>query len=174
MKKEKKKSGQEAEKEAKKEASEEQIAELTITLKRIQAEFENYRKRTERDRQKIVEQSNREFVRELLPVLDVFELALGTIKEHNDTTKGFEMVHQQIEDLLKNHGVEIIDAVNVAVDPTIHEVVEQGSGHKVDRIIQKGYRLHDYVIRPARVAVTVAEKAEQTAEQTTDLESPST
>lgn len=128
---------------------------LKEALQRSQAELENFRKRVERDRRQVKEQANRDLIVELLPVIDVFEMALGTITEHNDTTKGFEMVLHQLKDLLKRFGVTIIEQVNVPLDPAMHEKVgevnKEGNPTKVAEIVTKGYKLGDYVIRAARV-----------------------
>lgn len=142
--------------------SSQEIAELTETIKRVQAEFVNFRERTERDRQRVIEQANRDLLKELIGVIDIFDMALGTITEHTDTTRGFEMVHQQLLDLLRRHGVKPIDQVGVPLDPRLHEVVKTIPGkpaRQVATIVKTGYRLHDYVLRPAQVEVYAGEGA---------------
>jgi len=131
------------------------VHDLTQTLKHVQADYINFKKRTDRDREKIVEQANRDILREIISVVDIFDMALSVIKEPTEITKGFEMVYQQLLGLLKKHHVEIIDQVNVPIDPKLHEVIGDlgigGDPNNVIEIYKKGYKLHDYVIRPAQI-----------------------
>jgi len=132
-------------------------AALLETLKRVQAEFINYKNRTDRDRDQHIKRATKDLIADILPVLDVFELALKHVKEHNDTTKGFEMVYHQLLDVLKKNGVEVIDQTGVPEDHKIHQVIdinaEAGKTNTVIEIVQKGYKLHDYVLRAAKVRV---------------------
>lgn len=135
-------------------AEESEILHLTGMLKHVQAEFENYKKRVERDRKQSVEQAGRSLIEQLIPILDIFDLALSGA-EDNETTRGFKMVHDQFIEVLKSQGVEVIDQVNVSLNPQVHEVIGEsfkgGNPHKIAEVIKKGYKLHDRVIRAATV-----------------------
>jgi len=110
----------------------------------------------ERDRERITAAH----IEELLPICDSFELALNEHAEDMDASwqKGIAGIYNQLQALLKRHGVEPIEDTNVPFDPTIHEAVQSdgaGEGSEtVHTIFQKGYKRGDAVIRPARVAVT--------------------
>jgi molecular chaperone GrpE len=128
-------------------------------LQRLKAEFDNYRKRTERDRQAVVEGAQRELVRGLLPVMDNLERAVAALGDQGgEIAAGLEMVHGQLAGLLAGHGVEEIEAVGSAFDPNVHEAVAQvpSAEHPdgaVVEVIEKGYRISEHVLRPSRVVV---------------------
>ncbi len=121
-------------------------------LLRKQAELDNYRKRTERERA--------ESLQRLLPVLDNMERALRTGEPSNDPLRrGIELVHQQFLDLLKKEGVQPIEALGAQFDPRLHEAVEvlDVPGFEADMILeemQKGYTFNDRLLRPALVRVS--------------------
>jgi molecular chaperone GrpE len=128
-------------------------------LQRLKAEFDNYRKRTERDRQAVVEGAQRELVRGLLPVMDNLERAVAALGDQGgEIAAGLEMVHGQLAGLLAGHGVEEIEAAGSAFDPNVHEAVAQvpSAEHPdgaVVEVIEKGYRISEHVLRPSRVVV---------------------
>jgi molecular chaperone GrpE len=131
-------------------------------LQRLKAEFDNYRRRTERDRQAVVVGAQREVVRGLLPVMDNLERAVAALGDRgDDIVAGLEMVRGQLAGLLAGHGVEEIEATGAAFDPTVHEAVAQipSGAHPegaVVEVVQKGYRVSDHVLRPSRVVVASA------------------
>jgi molecular chaperone GrpE len=131
-------------------------------LQRLKADFDNYRKRSERERQAIGVSSTRELVGDLLPVMDNLERAVGALGEVSPSVvSGVEMVRAQLHDLLANRGVEEIDADGAVFDPALHEAVmtQPSPDHEagtVVEVIQKGYRHRDVVVRPARVVVAAA------------------
>jgi len=131
-----------------------EVGALTSMIKRVQAEFVNYKARVERDRKQSIEQSNRDLIMQLIPILDIFDLALHNAQE-NETTRGFKMVHDQLLEVLKRQGVEVIDKTKVEVNPEIHEVMGEssveGDPHKVCAVIKKGYKLYDRVLRAATI-----------------------
>ena len=128
-------------------------------LQRLKAEFENYRKRTERDRQAVAVGAQREVVRGLLPVMDNLERAVEALGDRGDEiVAGLEMVRGQLAGLLAGLGVEEIEAAGRAFDPNVHEAVAQvpSADHpegSVVEVIEKGYRISDHVLRPSRVVV---------------------
>ena len=128
-------------------------------LQRLKAEFDNYRKRTERDRQAVIVGAQRELVRGLLPVMDNLERAVAALGDRGEEiVAGLEMVRGQLAGLLAGHGVEEIEAAGRAFDPNVHEAVAQlpSADHPegaVVEVIEKGYRISEHVLRPSRVVV---------------------
>lgn len=133
----------------------EKIAELTDMLKRLQAEFENYRKRNEKECQNIVKTASRDLVASLLPILDNFELALLHAKD-SDEKKGFELIYAQLLDILQSEGLEKIDVTGKKFDPYTMEAVMQEKSDKPDMVLeefQPGYCICGQIIRHAKVKV---------------------
>jgi molecular chaperone GrpE len=127
-------------------------------LKRVTADFENYRKRTARDQQSLVARAAERLVRELLPVLDDLERALQAAEEHEEAKleEGVRLVHRQLAETLRKEGLEEVPT-DGTFDPHVHEALlaqpaEAESGTILE-VLQKGYRLGDRVLRPARVVV---------------------
>jgi len=127
-------------------------------LKRVAAEFENYRKRVARDQEGLVARAHERLVKELLPVLDDLERALAAAEEHEEAKleEGVRLVHRELAGALRREGLAEIDT-DGQFDPHVHEAllsqpsdVEEGS---VIEVVQKGYTLGDRVVRPARVVV---------------------
>jgi molecular chaperone GrpE len=127
-------------------------------LKRVAAEFENYRKRVARDQESLAARAHERLVRELLPVLDDLERALAAAEEHEEAKleEGVRLVHRELAAALEREGLAEIET-NGHFDPHVHEALlsqpsdaEEGS---VIEVVQKGYRLGDRVVRPARVVV---------------------
>jgi len=127
-------------------------------LRRVQADFENYRKRVLREQTALVERATEALVEQLLPALDSFELALESLEGSDDKVhKGMELVRAQLRDVLEKAGLREIDALGTAFDPTVHEAVAQDDGDGepvVSDVYRTGYRLKDRVLRPATVKVT--------------------
>ena len=127
-------------------------------LKRVAADFENYRKRAARDQESLVARAAERLVRELLPVLDDLERALQAAEEHEEARleEGVRLVHRQLAETLRKEGLEEI-ATDGEFDPHLHEaLLAQPADAKegtVIEVLQKGYRLGDRVLRPARVVV---------------------
>ncbi len=142
--------------------------ELWKTLIRRQADFENYRKRLERERHEAGRDAVARLIEGLLPVLDAFERALAAHDDpaYEDYRKGFELIYRQLGDALARQGVERIAAEGKRFDPHVHQAIErvETDEHEdgaVIAVLQPGYRLRDTVLRPAavRVAVHPTEKA---------------
>ncbi|MEK6916495.1 MAG: nucleotide exchange factor GrpE [Nanoarchaeota archaeon] len=135
-----------------------QIEELTGMLKRIQAEFINFKNRTERENKEMYEYSSADLIKKLLPVLDSFELAFKNTKDHEMFKKGLEMVYAQLLDVLSHEGLRKIDVEGKKFDPYKHEVLMKGKSQKdPDMVIeefQRGYMLKDKVVRHSKVKVS--------------------
>jgi molecular chaperone GrpE len=134
-------------------------------LKRVAADFENYRKRVARDQESLVARAHERLVKELLPVLDDLERALAAAEEHEEVKleEGVRLVHQELQAALKREGLAEIET-NGRFDPHVHEALlsqpseaEEGS---VLEVVQKGYKLGDRVVRPARVVVAAPREAD--------------
>src|SRR4029453_2428390 len=132
--------------------------ELIDTLQRLQADFENYRKRAQRDQEALVARAGERIVKELLPILDHLEGALGAAEEHQEAKleEGVKLVHRQLEQLLEHEGLALV-ATDGKFDPHVPEglLTQASAGEEgsVIEVLQKGYRLGDRVLRPARVVV---------------------
>jgi molecular chaperone GrpE len=132
--------------------------ELVDRLQRLQAEFENYRKRAARDQQALVARAHERLVKELLPVLDDLGRALEAAEQHEEATleDGVRLVHRQLMDILAREGLTEIETDGV-FDPHVHEALlaqpSDSEAGTVLEVLQKGYRLGDHVLRPARVTI---------------------
>ena len=136
--------------------------ELKDRLLRLQADFDNFRKRTIRERNEWYRNANEDLMRELLPVIDHFELGLHTA-EKLDTDPavldGLRLVHQQLLNVLEKFGLKPLDAENVPFDPRLHEAVTHvpSEEYPADMVIaqtRRGYMLGDKVLRAAQVVVS--------------------
>jgi molecular chaperone GrpE len=126
---------------------------------RLAADFDNYRKRVAREHVELTKRANERILNELLPVLDDLERALEAASAHEEAKleEGVELVHRSLAALLERHGLTPIETEG-AFDPHVHEALLAQPGEGVDpgsvlQVLQKGYRLGDRVLRPARVIV---------------------
>jgi molecular chaperone GrpE len=134
------------------------------TLRRVQAEFENYRKRVIKEQTALVDRATEGLVEQLLPVLDSFELALKNLdsassEEVESVRKGVELVYAELLGVLEKAGLSRIEAEGKPFDPNVHEAVmqEEGEGEPVvTAVLRTGYTLKGRVLRPAMVKVTRA------------------
>ena len=131
-------------------------------LKRVAADFENYRKRVARDQEGLVARAHERLVKELLPVLDDLERALEAAAQHEEAKleEGVRLVHRELVEALSREGLVEVET-DGQFDPHVHEALlsqpsEQEDG-SVMGVLQKGYRLGDRVLRPARVVVSQGE-----------------
>jgi molecular chaperone GrpE len=133
---------------------------------RAVADFDNYRKRTERERRELSEYAAADVMLELLPIIDNFERALSAFAqaptdkpvEIEAFHRGVELIHKQMLDLLRKRGVTHIDALGADFDPNLHQaVIHEPSGEhregEVMQELQRGYKLGDRLLRPAMVKV---------------------
>jgi molecular chaperone GrpE len=138
----------------------EKNTDLLKTVQMLQAEFENYKKRVDRDRQSHADMSNKSLILNILPVIDNFEMALKS-EEHKqanqDFLKGIELIYAQLLDVLKKEGLQAIESLHVPFNPHKHECLMQEDSDKESGTIieefQKGYMLKEIVIRPAKVKI---------------------
>lgn len=128
-------------------------------LIRLQADFANFKKRTEKDRQDTIKYANEKLILKLVDVVDNFHRALETEREEKDSFyEGMELIFAQLTDVLKEEGLEAIDPTGEAFDPNFHDAVlseeseEVPSGHVIETM-RKGYTLKGRLIRPAMVKV---------------------
>jgi molecular chaperone GrpE len=130
-------------------------------LLRLAADFENYKKRAARERHEYVQLANERLIAELIPILDDLERALSAAEEHEEgqLEEGVRLVHRSLAGLLERHGLSPI-ATEGKFDPHVHEALlsqpsEADEGSVID-VVQKGYKLGERVVRPARVVVAAA------------------
>ncbi len=137
-------------------------AALYDRLIRGQAEFENYRKRVERERNELYQRGRDDVLLQFLPVVDNFERALSSLETSEGDAEalrhGVELIHKQFEDALAKFGLEAVEAVGQVFDPHVHEAVttEATDKHEENTVIeefQRGYRIGDRLLRPAKVKV---------------------
>ena len=127
---------------------------------RTLADYDNYRKRADREKTEFFKYALAGALRDLLPVLDYFDRALDHAEEGDEFHRGVALIYKQLFDVLQKHGVKVIDEANVKFDPNIHEAVVRAEdpsvpSHTVVQVLQKGYFLHDRLLRPAMVKVAV-------------------
>lgn len=128
---------------------------------RTQADFENYRKRSIREKEEAIKYANAALVERLIPLLDNFELGLQAARAEGSQAVliGFEMVAKQFQEFLTSSGVEAVEAEGQPFDPNLHEAVGNEASDTVPegvviRQLRKGYKLRDRLIRPANVFVS--------------------
>lgn len=136
---------------------------------RAQADFINYKKRSEREKADLGKYANCELMLKLLPALDDLERALAAIPARQaklSWVEGVRLIERKLRTILKGVGLSQIKALGEPFDPHFHEAVMQGEGKEgvVVKEIQKGYRLHDRVIRPSKVVVGSDKEDEQGGE----------
>jgi molecular chaperone GrpE len=134
-------------------------------LQRLAADFDNYRKRALRDQESLVARAHERLVKELLPVLDDLERALEAAAEHEEAKleEGVRLVHRELSAALAREGLAEIET-NGHFDPHVHEALlsqpSEADEGTVIEVLQKGYRLGDRVLRPARVIIAAAPPTE--------------
>lgn len=144
---------------------EEQVAELKARHLRTLADFENFRKRVERERALDRRYEGLEVLAELLPLLDNLQLALDAEGDVEDLKTGVELIVKQFRDLLRRHGVERIRAAGEPFDPSVHHAVSRDEDPEVEVAtvadeLRAGYRMGERLLRPASVRVSVPPERE--------------
>lgn len=139
---------------------ERELADLRDRSVRTLADFDNFRKRAERERTEIKRYALLAPMRELLEVLDNLERAVEAGGKADDLRRGVDMIVRQLGDMVRRYGVQAIEAEGKPFDPNLHEAVSREDSEDVAeptvaRELQKGYVLHDRLLRPSRVAVAV-------------------
>ena len=136
------------------------IEELTDSLQRLQAEYANYRRRTQQEKETIGIFANEKILNELIPVVDSMERALEACTDKEDTMyKGIDLVYKQLTATFEKFGLQEIEAENADFDPNLHlavmqEAVDGVEANKVVMVLQKGYKLNTKVLRPSMVKVS--------------------
>lgn len=135
-------------------------AELQDRLLRTRAEFDNARRRSERERSEYLQFAAMDLVKDILPVLDDFERALKVETADRDYAKGVELIYQRLSDILRKLGLEAIETEGKMFDPNIHQAVErvetdEAEDHSIVGEFQRGYNFKGKLLRPAMVRVAV-------------------
>ena len=136
-----------------------QLAEGAERMKRLQADFENFRRRTRQEKEELSNMVVQDFIKEVLPMLDNFDRAMAA--EATDAAKfqqGVEMIYNQLTEILKNKGMELIDTKDAKFDPNFHQAVMRVENPDLEdeaiaMELQKGYMVKGKVIRPSMVQV---------------------
>jgi molecular chaperone GrpE len=141
-----------------------EVAELRDRSTRTLADFDNFRKRSERERQEQRKFAVLEPLREMLAVADNLDLALSAQGSAEDLKRGVEMIHRQMGELLRRFGAVEVPAVGQPFDPTLHEAVSREESREVKTPtvvaeLRRGYKLHDRLLRPSMVRVAVPAEA---------------
>jgi molecular chaperone GrpE len=133
-------------------------------LQYLQADFDNFRKSLEREKEQVIRLAGESLVRDLLPVLDDLEKALPSLS-HEKNREGFQLLSRKLHKILGSHGLESIESLGKKFDPNLHEAILKEESSAGDGTIleeyQKGYRFRSRVLRPAKVKI-----AEHTGECT--------
>lgn len=147
----------------------EEITQLREKATRLQAEFDNSRRRLERDKDEAVKYANASLIESLLPVIDNFELGLSAAENASDAKSialGMKMVKAQLNKFLEEAGLEAIDAVGHSFDHNLHDAVDrrETDEHPEGTILEqsrRGYKLKDRLIRPASVVVATPPESKE-------------
>lgn len=148
-------------KENKQKQLEEENQTILNDLKRVQAEFDNYRKREENQHQERINQANERLIRDLLPVIDNLELAIVNTPDSNESLKGIKMIYTQLFSTLEQYGLKKMQSKG-QFNPELHEamLIEQSNkeNNEILEVFNEGYYLHDKVIRHAKVKLSGGQK----------------
>ena len=131
---------------------------LQDRLLRTAAEFDNYRKRMDRERRDLADHAAGEAIKDLLPIIDNLERALQASAQDDPLRKGVELIHKQMLEMLRKRGVTPIEALGADFDPNVHEAVthEESDQHREGEVmeeLQRGYKVGERLLRPAMVKV---------------------
>jgi molecular chaperone GrpE len=146
---------------------EQRVDELETQLKRVQAEFENYRKRTDKEREMLLSAGSAVMIEKLLPILDEMEIAVDAIHHEASTQEiksGMEMLHKKFHSLMEKEGLSEMDSMGKTFDPYRHEAVRKVEGEEDDRIVEvlkKGYLFKGGILRHAMVVVSKKNEKEE-------------
>ncbi|HHY13777.1 MAG TPA: nucleotide exchange factor GrpE [Thermoanaerobacterales bacterium] len=132
-------------------------------LQRLQADFENYKKRVEKERKDIIDYASADIIKQLLPIIDNLERAIESIRKQHQSgvfVEGIDMILSQILKLMENLGVKEIEAMHKEFDPYYHEAIMRIEGDEhpdntVVDVLQKGYVMKSKVLRPSMVKVMI-------------------
>ncbi len=138
-----------------------EVDKVNERLLRVQADYDNFRRRTKLEAESAAKYRSQNLIEELIPAIDNFDRALSVKVESDDAKsllQGMEMVYRQLTDAMQKEGLEVIEAVGKAFDPNYHQAVmtvesDEHESNQVVEELQKGYKLKDRVIRPSMVKV---------------------
>ena len=152
------KQNEKAEKNKKVTQEKEELEEMTDRYKRVLAEFENFKKRSQKEREQLYNSILSDIIEVILPVLDNLENALKAETKDENYKQGIELVQKQFKDVLKSKGIEEINAVGETFDPSLHEAVssiqdEKRGEKEIVEVYRKGYKIGNKVIRHSMVVV---------------------
>lgn len=138
--------------------NEEESSKLKDTIARLQADFQNYRNRTEKEKSAIYKTANESLILKLLPITDNLERAINSEKEHDAFYEGIKLIHDDMMKVLENEGLTKIESDGELFDPNLHHAVFMEESDRVEsehiiETFQIGYKLKDKIIRPAMVKV---------------------
>ncbi len=161
-------------------ALEEELQETKDKYLRLYAEFDNYRKRVQKDREELLKYGSEPLIMELLTIVDNLEMALSHAQNETGVDgliQGVELTLKEFHKILKKYGVEEIEALGKPFDPQIHHAMSQVVRTDVDDMTvveeyRKGYKLNDKVIRPSLVAVSKRSDEKSEEEKNRDVSSP--
>ena len=147
---------------------------------RTQAEMENYRKRSAREKSEAIRYANGNLMSELLPILDNFEMGLQAANQEDANSiivQGMNMVFKQMQDFFENNNVKEVDAAGRPFDPNQHDAISQDHNDDVPegtiiKVIRRGYRLHDRLLRAANVVVSKGPATNEGAGSAEDESAP--
>ena len=141
-----------------KDENEEQYEALKNSFFRLQADFSNYKKRVEREKSQQIKLAGEGVIMKLLPIIDDLDRAIDNSDEEDEFVQGIALIRDSFLQVLESEGLEVIQSDGETFDPNLHHaVVTEDSDEEPDTVLetfQKGYRLHDKVIRPAMVKVS--------------------
>ncbi|MEM3127254.1 MAG: nucleotide exchange factor GrpE, partial [Candidatus Woesearchaeota archaeon] len=138
-----------------------QVEELTNLVKRVQADFENYRKRMEAEQDRFKQMAAQHVLKDLLTIVDSLELSLNHVHNHQEFQKGIELIKHQLHSLLESYKVKPFQSKGKKFDPKYHEALIAEEAEEDDIVLdefQKGYLHYDEVLRPAKVKVSKKKK----------------
>jgi molecular chaperone GrpE len=129
---------------------------------RAQADFDNFRRRTQKEKEELAKYASMKLITELVPVIDNFERAMATVPEGTESesfSKGIQMIFRQLESVLNNEGLTAMETVGQPFNPEFHQAIMQVESDEYEEgtvveEVQKGYMLKDKVLRPAMVKVS--------------------
>ncbi|MFH1520953.1 MAG: nucleotide exchange factor GrpE [Candidatus Micrarchaeota archaeon] len=133
------------------------IKELEERMMRLQAEFENYKKRVMKENEMIKEKCNADAIMKIIPIVDELELAINHMDKssHKEFKHGVELIYAKLRDTLKKEGIVEMKAMGETFDPFKHDALRQADGHegKIIEVVQKGYYINGKILRHAKVVV---------------------
>jgi molecular chaperone GrpE len=152
-----------------------EIADLRDRSMRTLADFDNFRKRSDRERQDLKKYALVEPLRNFLEIMDNLDLALAAAGSMDDLKRGVEMIHRQMSDLLRRFGVQEVAALGQPFDPTLHEAVSREEDASVQAPtvtgeMRRGYQIHDRLLRPSMVKVSVPVESAKPAGPSSQVE----